>query len=136
MCNSNEQHDAEIDSARVTVEEDIAKNSEDILQCFNGLSEQERGYVSEILTTSGFHSETLEILQKDHAQQSATIEQHAIDTFRQKYMDYEATGSTPIKSELDIPSKATIESLRTMPMEVLQEEFRENHSDESLQIYM
>ncbi|XP_022888530.1 kinesin-like protein KIN-5C [Olea europaea var. sylvestris] len=134
MCNSNELHDAEIDSARVIVGEDITKNSEGILQYFDGMSEQERGYVSEILTTSRFHSETLEILQKDHSQQSDSMKQHAVDTFRQKYMDYEVTGSTPVKFEQDIPSKATIESLRAMPVEVLQEEFRENHSNESLQV--
>lgn len=37
MCNSNELHDAEIDSARVIVGEDITKNSEGILQYFDGL---------------------------------------------------------------------------------------------------
>ncbi|KAK6139954.1 hypothetical protein DH2020_026330 [Rehmannia glutinosa] len=77
------------------------------------------------------HSETIENLQRDHSEQATCIEQHATDTFRQKYMDYEPTGSTPIRSEPDIPSKGTIESLRAMPMEALQEEFRENHSYES-----
>lgn len=36
MFYSNEQHDAEIESARVLVEEDIKKNSDDIVQCFDG----------------------------------------------------------------------------------------------------
>ncbi|KAG8374100.1 hypothetical protein BUALT_Bualt11G0095800 [Buddleja alternifolia] len=130
----NEQHDAEIESARVMVEDDIKKSSEDIILRFDGLSEQERLSVSEILTTSRSHSETIEHLRTYHSQQSACIEKHAIDTFRQKYMNYEPTGTTPIRSEPDIPSKGTIESLRAMPMESLQEEFRENHSYESFQV--
>lgn len=45
--------------------------------------------------------------------------------------DYEPTGETPMRSEPDIPSKGTIESLRAMPMEALLEEFRENHPYDS-----
>ncbi|KAL0344803.1 UNVERIFIED_CONTAM: Kinesin-like protein KIN-5C [Sesamum radiatum] len=133
MYHINEQHDAEIEAARIMVEDDIKKSTEDIIRQFDGLSEQEKVSISEILTTSGTHSETLENLRRDHSQQSACIEQHAIDTFREKYMDYEPTGTTPIRCEADIPSKTTIESLRAMPMETLQEEFRENHSYESFQ---
>ncbi|PIN09034.1 Kinesin-like protein [Handroanthus impetiginosus] len=131
MCDSNEQHDAEIESARVMAEDDIKLNSEDIIQHFDGLSEKEKLSISGILATSKTHSETLENLHRDHAQRSASIQQHAIDTFSQNYMDYEPTGTTPIRCETDIPSKGTIESLRAMPMEALQEEFRENNSYES-----
>lgn len=45
--------------------------------------------------------------------------------------DYEPSGTTPIRSEPDVPSKGTIESLRSLPMETLLEEFRENNSYES-----
>lgn len=38
---------------------------------------------------------------------------------------------TPVRSEPDIPGKDSIESLRAVPMEALQEEFRENHPFES-----
>lgn len=47
--------------------------------------------------------------------------------------DYEPTGSTPIRSEPDVPSKETIEALRALPMESLLEEFQENNSFESFQ---
>ena len=50
-----------------------------------GLSEQEKSSVSEVLSTSKEHSETIQNLVNDHSQQSACIEQHAIDTFGQKY---------------------------------------------------
>lgn len=36
MFYSNEQHDAEIESARALVEEDIKRNSDDIIQSFDG----------------------------------------------------------------------------------------------------
>ncbi|XP_073272504.1 kinesin-like protein KIN-5C isoform X2 [Primulina huaijiensis] len=130
ICEGNERHNDEIEAARMNVEEDIKTNSEDIIQYFDGLSEQERTSVSEILTTSESHSNTLENLKKDHSQQSAYIEQHAVDTFWQKYMDYEPTGTTPIRSEPNTPQNGTIESLRAMPMEVLQEEFRKNYTFE------
>ncbi|KAL0333495.1 UNVERIFIED_CONTAM: Kinesin-like protein KIN-5C [Sesamum angustifolium] len=133
MYHINEQHNAEIEAARIMVEDDIKKSTEDIIQQFDGLSEQEKVSISEILTTSRTHSETLENLRREHSHQSACVEQHAINTFREKYMDYEPTGTTPIRCEADIPSKTTIESLRAMPMETLQEEFRENHSYESSQ---
>ncbi|EYU38653.1 hypothetical protein MIMGU_mgv1a000707mg [Erythranthe guttata] len=134
MWYNNEQHDAEIGSALVIVEDDIQTNSEATIQCLNGLSEQEKLSVSKILENSRNHSETLENLLKDHSQQSACIEQHAADTFRQKYMDYEPTGSTPVRCEADIPSKVTIESLRAMPTEALEEEFRENNSFDSFHV--
>ncbi|KAK6152289.1 hypothetical protein DH2020_014924 [Rehmannia glutinosa] len=134
MWYNNEQHDAEIESAKVMVEDDIKENSEDLIRWFDGLSKQEKLSVSKILATSRTHSETLENLGSDHSQQVASIEQHAVDTFRRKYMDYEPTGTTPVRCESDIPSKGTIESLRAMPMDALQEEFRENNSYESFHV--
>ncbi|KAL0410132.1 UNVERIFIED_CONTAM: Kinesin-like protein KIN-5C [Sesamum latifolium] len=124
MSESIEQHDVEIESARITVAEDTQKS----------LSEQERQSISEILTTSRAHSETIVNLKRDHSQQAASIERHAVDTFGQKYMDYEPTGSTPTRCEPEIPSKSSIESLCSMPMEALQEEFRENNAYESFQV--
>ncbi|KAI8562998.1 hypothetical protein RHMOL_Rhmol03G0079800 [Rhododendron molle] len=134
VSDSNEQHDTEISLARASVEEDVAKNSEDIIQQFDCVSEQECGSVSGILSAVKAHATTLEVLRENHSSQSASIEQKALDTFQQKYMDYEPTGTTPIRSEPDIPSKGTIESLRAMPMESLVEEFRENHSYESFEV--
>ncbi|KAL8505115.1 hypothetical protein ACS0TY_016356 [Phlomoides rotata] len=134
MIYNNEQHDAEIESARIMVDDDIKMNSEDIVQCFEGLSEKEKSSVSQVLATTATHSQTIEDLLKEHSQQSTSIEQHAIDTFSRKYSDYEPTGTTPIRNEPDIPSKVTIESLRAMPMEALQEEFREENSFDSFVI--
>ncbi|KAL7096589.1 hypothetical protein ACP275_10G087800 [Erythranthe tilingii] len=133
MSESNEQHDVEVESARVTVEDDAQQSGEDIIRCFDGLSEQEKLSVSQILTTARAHSEIIENLNRDHSEQASCIEKHAVDTFTHKYTDYEPTGSTPTRCEPDIPSKGTIESLCSMPMEALQEEFRENHSYESFQ---
>ncbi|XP_023734741.1 kinesin-like protein KIN-5C isoform X1 [Lactuca sativa] len=127
---SNEQHDAEISSLRATAEHDVLKNSENISMQFNGTSEEEREVVSSILETTKSQTKNLESLHKDHGTQSASIQQKSHDTFHQKYMDYEATGNTPVRSDTDVPSKMSIESLRAMPMESLMEEFRENHSFE------
>ncbi|KAI3678462.1 hypothetical protein L6452_37756 [Arctium lappa] len=125
---NNEHHDAEIVSLRANAEGDVLKNIEDISKHIDGTSEQEREAVSAILETTKSQAKTLESLQEDHARQSSSIEQKAHDTFQQKYMDYEPSGNTPIRSETDVPSKVSIESLRAMPMERLLEEFRENHS--------
>jgi len=46
--------------------------------------------------------------------------------------DYDPTGTTPIRCESEVPSKASIESLCTMPMDALIEEFRENHPCDSV----
>ncbi|KAL0426556.1 UNVERIFIED_CONTAM: Kinesin-like protein KIN-5C [Sesamum latifolium] len=67
MYHINEQHDAEIEAARIMVEDDIKKSTEDIIQQFDGLSEQEKVSVSGILTTSRTHSEALENLCRDHS---------------------------------------------------------------------
>ncbi|KAF5954047.1 hypothetical protein HYC85_006903, partial [Camellia sinensis] len=134
VSDSNVQHDTEIALARAAVEEEMAKNSEDIIQHFDSVSEQERGSISGILATVEAHANILEVLGVDHSVQSTSIEQKAVDTFQQKYMDYEPTGTTPIRCEPDIPCKGTIESLRAMPMEALLEEFRENHSYESFEV--
>lgn len=50
------------------------------------MSEQERGFISEILATAKAHTETIEVLQEDHSLQSSSIEQKALDTFQKKYM--------------------------------------------------
>ncbi|KAL2531224.1 Kinesin-like protein [Abeliophyllum distichum] len=53
ICDSNEQHDTEINSARVMAEEDITKNSENIVQCLGGKFSVQRksiGFASKIPT--------------------------------------------------------------------------------------
>ncbi|KAH7512183.1 hypothetical protein FEM48_Zijuj12G0063400 [Ziziphus jujuba var. spinosa] len=127
----NEQHDVEITSARVAAEEDVAKNAEDFLQHVNGMYAEERGSISAILDAVRDHSNTIETFREDHSGQAASIEKKAQETFRNQYMDYDPSGTTPTRSEQDIPCKKTIESLRAMPMEALVEEFRENHSYDS-----
>ncbi|OIT27551.1 PREDICTED: kinesin-like protein KIN-5C [Nicotiana attenuata] len=134
ICDSNEQHVTDFDATRESAEEDVKRNSEDIIKSIDGLSGEERGSISGVLDTTSAHSETLDVLKKDHCMQSTSIEHKALETFQQKYMDYEPTGTTPIRSEPDVPSKVTIESLRAMPMEALLEEFRENNSFESFQV--
>ncbi|KAM2878321.1 hypothetical protein FF1_013940 [Malus domestica] len=131
---SNEQHDVEINSVRAAVEQDVAKNSEDVLQHVDCMHEQEQESISKILETIKAHSNTLETLREDHSGKAVSIEETARDTFQNHYLDYEPSGSTPEKSEPEVPSKGTIESLRAMPMEALVEEFRENHSYESLNV--
>ncbi|KAF4396893.1 hypothetical protein F8388_004861 [Cannabis sativa] len=127
----NEQHDAEINSAREVAEQDVAKNNEDLLHCVDSVSEQERESISGIQETVKAHSSTLETFRVDHSGHATTIEEKARETFINQYMDYEPTGSTPIRTEQDIPTKGTIESLRAMPMDSLVEEFRENNAYES-----
>ncbi|KAM7526033.1 hypothetical protein LguiA_015935 [Lonicera macranthoides] len=133
VSDNNEQHDTEICSARSAAEDDVARQSDIIVQNLDGTAEQEQESVSGILATTKAHAKTLEVLREDHAAQSSIIEQKALVTFQNKYMDYEPTGTTPTRSEPDIPSKATIESLRAMPMDSLVEEFRENQSYESFE---
>ncbi|XWS59472.1 hypothetical protein CRYUN_Cryun08bG0125000 [Craigia yunnanensis] len=130
---TNEQHEAEIDSARVAAEQDGLKNTDDTLQYINSMSEQEQGITSGILDSVTAHGKSLETFQEDHSNQVTSIKQRAEETFQQRYMDYEPSGTTPIRSEQDVPSKGTIESLRAMPMEALVEEFRENNSYESFE---
>nr|GMC88911.1 kinesin-like protein KIN-5C [Ipomoea batatas] len=125
---ANNHHAMDFDSTRDAAEEDVKGSSDSIIQLVDGLSEQEKGCISNILSTASAQSETLDELQKDHSMQSTSIQQKACETFQQKYMEYEPTGNTPIRSEPDVPSNGNIESLRAMPMEVLMEEFRENHS--------
>lgn len=129
--NSNEQYNAEVGSARVVAERDVATNSEDIVHHFDNISEQQKGSISGILAIVKAHSDTLESFREDQLGHAASIEQKADHTFQQRYRDYESTGMTPTRSEPRVPSKGSIDSLRAMPMEALVEEFRENHSMES-----
>ncbi|XP_021289820.1 kinesin-like protein KIN-5C [Herrania umbratica] len=130
---TNEQHDAEVDSARVAAEQDGLKNIEDTIHYIDSVSEQEQGITSGILDTVKAHGKSMEVFQDDHSRQATSIRQRAEETFQQRYMDYEASGTTPTRSEQDVPSKGSIESLRAMPMEALVEEFRENNSYESFE---
>ncbi|GMI71066.1 hypothetical protein like AT2G36200 [Hibiscus trionum] len=130
---ANEQHDAEIDSARITAEQDGLKNTNDTLQYIDRMSEQAQGITLGIVDSIKAHSKSLETFQDDHSSEASSIKQRAEETFQQRYMDYEPSGTTPIRSEQDVPSKGSIESLRAMPMEALVEEFRENNSYESFE---
>ncbi|ESW34914.1 hypothetical protein PHAVU_001G191500 [Phaseolus vulgaris] len=128
---SNVQHVVEVNSARVAAEEDVAKNSEDLIERFDVTSAQERECISGVLNVVRTHENTLETLREDHGGQAASIEHRASDAFQQQFRDYEPTGTTPIRCEPDVPTKVTIESLRSLPMESLLEEFRENNPYES-----
>ncbi|XP_008806097.2 kinesin-like protein KIN-5C isoform X2 [Phoenix dactylifera] len=128
---SNDQHDAEVASARMAAEEDVAKNSKDVLQHFDTVIDHERNSAAGVMAAVEAHSATLHKLQEEQSSQATEINSHAEDTFQNTYMDYEPTGETPTRSEPDIPSRGTIESLRAMPIEALLEEFRENHPYES-----
>nr|VDC70204.1 unnamed protein product [Brassica rapa] len=130
-CDNNEEHDAEVDSARTAAEKDVAKNSDEIIQQIDRMSEDEKVSVSQILENVKTHEKSLESFQQDHCCQARCIEDKAQETFQQRYMEYEPTGTTPSKSEPEVPTKATIESLRAKPVESLVEAFRENNSYES-----
>ncbi|XP_021766534.1 kinesin-like protein KIN-5C [Chenopodium quinoa] len=133
MVESHEQHDSEVDSARVAAGQDAAKCSEDIVHDLDRLSEMQNGEMSGICSSVKTQVENLEVFREDHAGQVVRIENEAQTTFQQRYMDYEPTGATPVRCETDVPSKGTIEALCTMPMDTLLEEFRENHPYESVE---
>ncbi|XP_071697444.1 kinesin-like protein KIN-5C [Rutidosis leptorrhynchoides] len=131
---SNEHLAMEIGSARKTAEEDVLRTSEEMVKHVEGTSQEEREVVNGVLETTKVQTTILKKFQEDHSDKSGAIEQTARDTFQLKYMDYEASGNTPVRCDTDVPSKVTIESLRAMPMETLVEEFRENHSRESFNV--
>ncbi|KAJ0028790.1 hypothetical protein Pint_36047 [Pistacia integerrima] len=131
---SNEQNDIEVDTARVAAEQDVAENSEEVLQQIDCTSQQEQTSISGILDGVKAHEKTLELFRGSHSGQAASINEKAQETFQQRYMDYDPTGTTPTRCESEAPSKGTIDSLRAMPMESLIEEFRENNSYESFEV--
>lgn len=130
-CESHVQHVAEVNSARAAAEEDVAKNTDDFLQQFDATSAEERESVCSVVNVVKSHANTLEMFRENHSGQAASIEHRACETFQQNYMDYEPSGTTPVRCEPEVPSKGTIDSLRTLPIEALLEEFRENNSYES-----
>ncbi|KAF9594403.1 hypothetical protein IFM89_031005 [Coptis chinensis] len=131
VSESNEQLDLEISSTRAAAEEDVAKSNEDVLCDFESVSAHERESISGIMEVAEAQTNTIQKLRDDHSGQAIEIEEQAQSTFEQRYMDYEPTGTTPVRCEVDVPSKGTIESLRTLPMDSLVEEFRENHPYEA-----
>ncbi|KAI4364061.1 hypothetical protein MLD38_020200 [Melastoma candidum] len=130
---ANEQHDVEVCSAKDAACRDIINCSERLTENFQNLSEQEQELISGILEAGKAHSGVLESLRDEHCSQASAIGKKA-EQFPQQYMEYEPSGTTPVRSDPEIPSKGTIESLRAMPMEDLLEEFRENNSFESFEL--
>ncbi|OVA10015.1 Kinesin [Macleaya cordata] len=127
----NEQHNVEIDLARTAAEEDVAKTSEDICQHFQSMSEREQESISGIRAAVGAQTQTIQKLRHDHSGQTTKIEQQAQDTFQQQYMDYEPSGTTPTRCEVEVPSKRKIEALRALPLESLLEDYRDNYPYEN-----
>ncbi|XP_058739041.1 kinesin-like protein KIN-5C [Vicia villosa] len=130
-CDSSEQHVTEVNSARAAAEEDVAKNSDDLLEQFDATSAEQRESVCSVVNVVKRHASTIELFRENHAGQAASIEHRASETFQQEFRDYEPSGTTPIRCEPEVPSKGTIDSLRTLPIETLLDEFRENNSYES-----
>ncbi|PKI49351.1 hypothetical protein CRG98_030279, partial [Punica granatum] len=133
ISDSNEQHDLEVSAARDAAEEDVAKCTGEIIQHVDQESEQKLGIVSGIVDTVKEHTRSLEVFREDQSVGASSIKVKAEETFHQRYMDYEPSGTTPVRSEPEVPTKGTIESLRAMPMDALLEEFRENNSYESFE---
>ncbi|KAG2580692.1 kinesin-like protein KIN-5C [Panicum virgatum] len=128
---NNGQHEVEIASSRAVAEEHAANSSKDITQDIDDLLEESRKSSSRVMSTIEAHFAELQQLQENHSSQAAGVNEHADKAFQSSYKDYEPTGETPVRSEPNVPSKGTIESLRAMPMETLVNEFRENHPYES-----
>ncbi|ONK71285.1 uncharacterized protein A4U43_C04F6900 [Asparagus officinalis] len=128
---NNEQHDSEIASARTVIEEDVTKNNKDIQHHIENVLEHTKESTKGALAAMEAHYAALQQLQEDHGSQASDINRHAEKTFQNTYADYEPSGETPVRSEPDLPSKGTIESLRSMPMDALLEEFRESNPYES-----
>ncbi|KAL5721227.1 Kinesin-like protein KIN-5C [Ranunculus cassubicifolius] len=131
VSEGNEQHDMDIVSTRTAAEEDVAKSSQDVLHHFENVSEHEREAVCGIINIVEAQTKSLHKMQDDHSGCATEIDQHAQSTFGDRYMDYEPSGSTPTKCEIDVPSTGIIESLRAMPLDSLIEEFQENNPYES-----
>ncbi|GAB4833367.1 Kinesin-like protein KIN-5C [Ancistrocladus abbreviatus] len=129
---SNEQHNTEVATARDAAEQDAVNSSGDIVQHLHCLSEKQQRGVSEIFLGIKAQADDIEVFREDHKAQVVCIEKAAQDTFQQRFMDYEPTGTTPTRCDPDVPSKGTIDSLRALPMEALMEDFRENHPYESV----
>ncbi|KAH7671364.1 Plus-end-directed kinesin ATPase protein [Dioscorea alata] len=133
ISENNEQNDAEVTSARNAAEKDVTKKCDDVFNHFDLISKHELEAASETMAAIKTHSQTLQQLENDHNIVATEIIHSAENTFEHTYKDYEPTGETPTRSdEPVIPSKATIESLRAIPMDKLLEEFRENHPYETI----
>ncbi|CAO2190295.1 unnamed protein product [Urochloa humidicola] len=128
---NNEQHEVEIASSRAAAEEHASHSSKGITQDIDNLLDEARKSSSRVVSTVEAHFAELQQLQENHSSQAAGINTHADKAFQSSYKDYEPTGETPVRSELSVPSKGAIESLRAMPMDTLANEFRENHPYES-----
>ncbi|CAO2186451.1 unnamed protein product [Urochloa humidicola] len=128
---NNEQHEVEIASSRAAAEEHASHSSKGITQDIDNLLDEARKSSSRVVSTVEAHFAELQQLRENHSSQAAGINTHADKAFQSSYKDYEPTGETPVRSELSVPSKGAIESLRAMPMDTLANEFRENHPYES-----
>ncbi|KAJ6800792.1 kinesin-like protein KIN-5C isoform X2 [Iris pallida] len=128
---SNDLHDAEVASACTLAENDATRNLQDIQEHFENVEESQRETTKGVLAATHSHSATMQQFHEDHESQASEINLHAENIFQNAYTDYVPSGETPVRSEPVIPSMVNIESLRTMPMDALLEEFRENNPYES-----
>ncbi|KAK8936898.1 125 kDa kinesin-related protein [Platanthera zijinensis] len=131
---SNDQHDAEVDMACNLAMQDAQRNSTDIIAHFDTVLEHDRKSVAGVMSEVEAHSTCLQELSGEHNDLASNINFCARVTFQHDYAVYEASGNTPTRCEADVPSKGTIESLRTMPIDALLGEFRENNPYESTKL--
>ncbi|KAF5185185.1 Kinesin, partial [Thalictrum thalictroides] len=63
--------------------------------------------ISGIMGVVEAQTSTLQKLRDDHSGGAIEIEQQAQSTFQDRYTDYEPSGTTPTRSEEDVPTKGT-----------------------------
>ncbi|KAG0478624.1 hypothetical protein HPP92_013343 [Vanilla planifolia] len=125
---TNEQHDAEVDTARLLADDDAKMKSADVIELFDDLLQNEREAMSGVVEAIAGHSTCLKQLNEDHASLASDVNSCARTTFQQNYM---VRLSTKRRDSLEVRSRRTkqgmIESLRTMPMDALLEGVQENN---------
>ncbi|XP_042463003.1 kinesin-like protein KIN-5C isoform X1 [Zingiber officinale] len=128
---ANEQHDVEVASARNASEDAAEESNTAIIQHYDSALEHERKHTLDVIVAVGSHATAIRQLEEEHAVHVTDINKHAQITFQDNYKDYEPSGESPARSELDVPSRGLIESLRAMPVDALLDEFRENNPYDS-----
>ncbi|KAF3432600.1 hypothetical protein FNV43_RR27340 [Rhamnella rubrinervis] len=127
VSDCNEYHDITITSARVTTKQDVAKNKLSTV-----MYEEEKECISGNLEAARDHSNIIDTFWEDYFGEVALIENKAHETFLNQYM----VGCSVILPYRMVKMKPrTMKKIvlpRAMPTDALVEEFRENHSYESV----
>lgn len=118
----------DFESLNGSVQADVQAGDSVVMESIDCSLSVDNDATTRMLSTGASQFQALNDLQNYHSTATNDIQTQADHCFNQEYLEDKPTCTTPRKRSIDIPSKASIETLRAPSIDNLVQEFRDNNN--------